>query len=376
VRIAHICEQFITGGIESLLCDLCVALEERGVKNDILFLYGNDRNEKAHRSGFDRKPFRIGMFRPTRIDPAGLVRLRRELRRLGPDVIHCHGHYAALAALMVRRMNIPIPILYTVHADIYRGLQRSDFIIQWVLRNCEQVAAVSEGTASSVAAFGRNVSMPKVIRNGIQLSRVQIADKSSRTQSRETCGVKPDALIFTTVAALNKQKDHPSLLRAFAEAAETLANAQLWVIGDGPSRALLVALTRNLGVEDRVRFWGRRDDVDKLLLATDVFVLASHNEGIPISVLEACCAGIPVIATNVGGLSDLREQGLGILLTPRENVGLLRDALLCLANPVVRQRLADPLLTGARERFSIERTAEEYLALYRQMKPEVGRTAA
>jgi glycosyltransferase involved in cell wall biosynthesis len=377
VQIAHICEQFVTGGIESLLYDLCSALRKRDAKNHVLFLYGNNRNENINRGAFDAEPFRIGMYQRTRIDPAGLVRLRRVLHRLSPDVVHCHGYYAALAALLVRRTKIRIPILYTVHADIYRGLQQSDFLIQWVLRNCEKVTAVSEGTASSVAAFTNNVLRPKVVQNGVLLSRIRIVDKLSRTESRQACGVKSDSLIFTTVAALNKQKDHSSLFLAFAEAGQKLASAQLWVVGDGPSRGLLVELARKLGLNDRVRFWGRRDDVDKLLLATDVFVLASHNEGIPISVVEACCAGIPVIATDVGGLSDLREQGLGILLTPRKDVAQLRDALLRLANPVARRCLANTIATSARERFSIERTADEYLALYNQISLEMqGRTAA
>jgi glycosyltransferase involved in cell wall biosynthesis len=374
LRIAHICERFVTGGIESLLSDLCIALKNRGTSNNILFLYGDDRNPNIDRSGFNGNPFRIAMYLRTRVDPAGIVRLRQILQRLRPDVVHCHGYYAALAALIVQRTNLRIPVLYTVHADIFRGLQRSDFVVQWVLRNCEKVTAVSDATSASVAAFTNDALHPAVIRNGVQLARIGVANQQARTQAREMFGEQMNSLVFMTVGALNKQKDHPSLFRAFAQVAKALPHARLWVVGDGPHRSRLTALANSLELTDQIYFWGSRNDVHKLLLATDVFVLASHNEGIPISVIEACCAGIPVIATNVGGLSELRERGLGILLTPTENVELLRDALLRLADPIERQRATTSV--NACEWVSIERAAEQYCALYEQMKPEMRKRAA
>jgi glycosyltransferase involved in cell wall biosynthesis len=177
------------------------------------------------------------------------------------------------------------------------------------------------------------------------------------------------------VAALNKQKDHPTLFRAFSRAIPGMSDPVLWLVGDGPDRQRLERLAKELGIEGRVRFWGRRNDVDQLLSAVDVFVLASHNEGLPISVVEACCTGIPVVATDVGGLAHLRHLGLEILLTPEEDVGALQDALLRLADPAQRKSLSERLAEHARQLLSIERTAKEYLGLYAAIHLEARKEA-
>jgi glycosyltransferase involved in cell wall biosynthesis len=177
------------------------------------------------------------------------------------------------------------------------------------------------------------------------------------------------------VAALNKQKDHPTLFRAFARAVPEMHDPVLWLVGDGPDRQLLERLANELGIEGRLRFWGRRKDVDKLLSAADIFVLASHNEGLPISVLEACCSGIPVVATDVGGLAHLRRLGLEVLLTPEEDVGALQYALLRLADPAQRKSISERLGERARHLLSIDRTAKEYLGLYGALQLEARKGA-
>jgi len=367
VRVAHICECFITGGIESLVCDLSAALQKREVENHVLFLYGDDQHKDSDLSGLQSGPVPLGLHQTMRIDLAGIVRLRRVLLRLKPDILHCHGYYAGLACLLLRPTGIRIPILYTVHAGICRGFQRSDRLIQWVMRRCDQVTAVSDQTAASVRDFSNGAVHPMVVHNGVNLKRISVADNSARIQSRRTFGVEPNRLILTMVAALNKPKDHPTLFRAFAEALPKLGNVELWLVGDGVDRRNLEKLSNELGIASRVHFWGKRNDVGNLLLATDVFVLASHSEGLPISVVEACCAGIPVVATDVGALAELRRLGLSILLVPTEDVEALQRGLLRLAEPSERLNLACRLAEHARQLFSIERTAREYLALYRKL---------
>jgi glycosyltransferase involved in cell wall biosynthesis len=311
-----------------------------------------------------------------RIDLTGMVRLRRVLLRLKPDILHCHGYYAALASLLLRLTGIRIPILYTVHAGMYRGSQRSDHLIQWVMRRCDQVTTVSHQTAASVRDFSNGTVHPIVVHNGVNLTRISVADNSARMQSRRTFGVEPDRLILMMVAALNKPKDHPTLFRAFAQALPKLGDVELWLVGDGLERRTLEKLSNDLGIAGRVRFWGKRNDVGNLLLATDVFVLASHSEGLPISVVEACCAGIPVVATDVGGLAHLRRLGLEILLTPIKDVGALRDSLLHFADPSHRNSLSERIAERARQLFSIERTAKEYLRLYVAIQLEARKEAA
>jgi glycosyltransferase involved in cell wall biosynthesis len=198
----------------------------------------------------------------------------------------------------------------------------------------------------------------------VNLGRVPVVNYQVRIQSRRALGATPDQLVLVMVAALNKQKDHPTLFRAFSRAIPGMNDPVLWLVGDGPDRQTLERLAKELGIEGRVRFWGRRNDVGQLLSAADVFILASHTEGLPMSVVEACCTGIPIVATDVGGLAHLRHLGLEVLLTPEEDVGALQDALLRLADPAQRKFLSERLAERAPQLLSIELTAKEYLGLY------------
>lgn len=373
MRVVHICEEFLTGGIESLVLDLCRAMQGRQIESRILFLYGQPINAQPNHDWVEITPLR--MIRTTRIDPLGLLRLRRTLLRLRPDILHCHGYYAAFAALLIRSIGPRTPIVYTVHANIYRGRQRSGLLIKRVALACDQLAAVSPLSAESVETFTGGTAHPRVVLNGIDLARVSVSDHSVRVQWRRALGVANDSLLLLTVARLNlDQKDHPTLFQSFAEILPSLGNAYLLVVGDGPHRSRLEQLAGDLGLRDRIIFLGERRDVNALLAASDIFVLASHNEGIPISVIEACCAGIPVVATEVGGLLDLRRAGLDLVLTKPRDRSSLREALLSVADPVRRQTLSRQLGERARNILSIERTAEQYLALYQQAKSEARRS--
>jgi glycosyltransferase involved in cell wall biosynthesis len=257
-----------------------------------------------------------------------------------------------------------IPVLYTVHAHTDRGLQRSDFLIRWVAQACDRVVAVSHHTAAGVETFTGGLVQPQVILNGIDLKRLELGRGFRPQSKRKALGINEDELVLITVAALNKHKDHRTLFHAFAEVLPSFGDARLLVVGDGRDRAELQELVSRLGIRNRVMFLGCRSDVPELLAAADIFVLSTHTEGFPISVIEACCIGIPVVATEVGGLADLRRVDLGVLLIERENVGSLRDALLSLLDPQRRQVMRRQLHQQAPLLFDIGRTAGEYREVY------------
>lgn len=365
MRVAHICEDWLTGGIESLVLDLCAAMRSRGMESVILFLYGEDSVRNMSLSG---PALPIGMRKKLRIDPIGLLRLRRALSRWRPDCLHCHGYYAALAALILRSTSLRVPILYTIHTDIHRGLQRSDFLIQWVAQSCDRVVAVSHYTASAVQAFTGGLVRPQVILNGVGLNRLELNGGFRRESKRRALDIHEKSLLLITVAALNRPKDHPTLFHAFSQFLRSFDDALLLVAGEGSDRTELERLVRRLGIHDRVTFLGRRTDVPELLAASDIFVLSTGTEGLPISVIEACCMGMPVVATDVGGLADLRRLGLRVLLTKSGDVGSLRDALLSLLDRQRRQLLGRELQQQARALFDIGRTAEQYRAAYEQLE--------
>ena len=179
-----------------------------------------------------------------------------------------------------------------------------------------------------------------------------------------------------TVANLRPEKNHELLLRAAAGLVRRFPDLRLQFVGDGPRRGALAALAQSLGLERHVEFLGHRDDVADLLAAADIFVLPSRSEALPNSVLEAMAAGLPVVASAVGGLTDVIDDGrTGALVPPDDPVALATAMQRILEHP----RLADTLGTNAREavigRYSFDRMANEFEALYRSQLNGLQRSA-
>jgi len=336
-------------------------MQSWGIETKIFFLYGdNDAREICTSS----RAIPVRMSRTARVDPLGLVRMRAALRSWAPDVLHCHEYYPAFAALVLRYSGVRVPIVDTVHLDLFRGRQRSDPLIRWTLNHCDRVTAVSRHTATTVKSFTSGRVQPQVIANGIGLDRMKPLPQFTRESKRAALGCDADSLILITVAALTKVKDHRTLLCAFAAALPSLGPARLMMVGDGPLRSDLEELATSLRIKQHVLFLGLRSDVQELLRAADIFVLSTHNEGFPISVIEACWLGIPAVATEVGGLADLRAANLKVVLTEARSVTSLRDALISLADRRTRQLLGQQLRKQARALFDIERTVHDYSSLY------------
>jgi glycosyltransferase involved in cell wall biosynthesis len=264
-------------------------------------------------------------------------------------------------------MGMTIPVIYTVHGDVHPSRQRSNLIIRHVARSCDRVVAVSQHTADTMESFTEGAVRPQVVANGINLSRVVPIDKPRRESSRDALGIDKDSLVFVTVARLTNQKDHPTLFRAFAQALPLLGKARLLVVGDGPDRVPLEALRNRLGLEGRIIFLGDVPNINPFLAAADVFVLSTRMEGFGICVIEACYAGLPVITTELGSLKELRKAGLDIVLAKAGDVGSLRDALVSLINPQLRESLGRDLRERAAALFSVDRAAHQYFEIYNEM---------
>jgi glycosyltransferase involved in cell wall biosynthesis len=170
--------------------------------------------------------------------------------------------------------------------------------------------------------------------------------------------------VVLTLARLDAQKGLDHLLAATA----LVPNATFIVAGDGPRRDQLEALARELGVADRVRFVGYRDDVPALLAGCDLYVLPSLFEGLPVSLLEAMAAGKPVVATAVRGTDEAVLDGAtGLLVPPRDPVALAAAIRTVLADPALARRLAEAGRERARREFSAGRMVEQVMELYDEL---------
>ena len=366
MRVVHICDDFVTGGIESVVMDLCGALHAKDIETSVLFLYGRDEYPQGERTA-EVAP--LGMERRIRIDPRGIARLKSLVTLMRPTVFHCHGYYSALAPILLRLLGVRVPVVYTVHAELQSWGWRSDFLIRRISRWADVVTAISPTAADSIHNLTGGRITPHVVMNGINPNRATPAMGFSRELKRQNMGVRPGTLVFTMVATMSLQKDYPTLFRAFGKALPQLGDVRLWLVGNGEQRASLEALAASLGIAENTVFLGTRSDVIELLAASDVFVLSSHTEGIPISLIEAAFTGLPIIATELAGLAYLQRQGLPILLVRESDVTDLCNGLLQMLDNSRRSAPASSVRSCAHGLFQIQRTAEEYMQLYRQLSP-------
>lgn len=302
-------------------------------------------------------------------DPRLWVRLVRELRRLRPAVVHTRN-WATWDAVPAARLAAVPAVIHGEHGrDVGdpEGRHRRRNLLRRILAPLvTQFVAVSEDLGRwLVSVVGIPAAKVCVIRNGVDLTRFV---PGPRDAARRTLGLPRGARVVGTVGRLDPVKDHASLVDAFAELASAFPDAVLAIAGDGPAGPELAARVARLGLGERVRLLGERDDVPRVLRALDVFVLPSVAEGMSNTLLEAMATGLPVVATRVGGNPELVDDGVTGLLVPRRAPRALAAA--------IARYLDDPHLAAlhgkagrqrAEERFALPVMCEAYARLYRDL---------
>lgn len=273
-----------------------------------------------------------------------MATLRRVLVEGHFDVVHFHLPYAAaLGQLVVASLprSARPGVVYTEHSL----WDREPFVIRALLRASmgkgERLVTVSQASHDALPAPLRRRAQTVV--HGVDLSRSDslLARRAElRADVRAELGVKPGELLFMTVANLRPEKGYQVLL----DAARTIADRELpfriAAVGRGPLSTTLHARHVELALGDRFQFLGQRDDVLELLAGVDAFVLPSLHEGLPVTLMEATSVGLPIVATSVGGIPQILEDGVDALLVPPGDPGALVEAMTRLASDRdLRERL-------------------------------------
>jgi glycosyltransferase involved in cell wall biosynthesis len=290
-----------------------------------------------------------------RLDPLALAAHVRMLRRLRPDVLQLNlitpwsCRYALLAAILVHQRGIVAveQLPHPSHTPLHRRFKA------YSTRRLAAHVAVGEGSAREVERLvGLPTGSVRTIHHGIP--DVQL-EPVSRPAS---------AFVVGSIGRLDHQKG----LDVLVDALPTLDEATVLLVGDGPERGSLLARAQAIGAASRLTITGWRDDARNFLTAFDVFALPSRFEGFPQAVVEAMLAGLPVVATDVGSVSDAIVDGETGLLVRPDDPAALADALLRLRDdPELRARLGRHARDRALERFSLARMAEAYEALYAEL---------
>jgi len=312
----------------------------------------------------------LGMRRG-RADLRGIVRLAREVQRFRPHVVHSHMVHANLLA-RVTRLAVPMPVLIATAHNVNEGPRWRELAYRLTDPLCTLTTNVSRAAVERYIRVGA-VPARKIryVPNGLDLSRLAPIEPAARRALRPELG--PDgAFLWLAAGRLADAKDYPTMLRGVLRLLRERPGAALAVAGDGPERAALEALRRELCLPaERVRFLGVRHDLPALMQAADAFVMSSAWEGLPMVLLEASASRLPVVATAVGGNPEAVLDGRsGSLVPPREPAALAAAMLRVMAMPdAARAAWGEAGRRHVEREYGLERVVDGWLDTYRELLP-------
>ncbi len=297
---------------------------------------------------------------PGRLNPRAVLQLRRLLVRQGIDILHTHGFKADVLGYLATRA-LRLRLVSTIHgwtADEGFQIKVYEAISRTFLKRFDRIYPLSPGLLEHLTQCKFDPLKLQLILNGVDLSAFDF-------HFNERQAGDPFSLLF--VGRLCRPKGIFDLLEAFARV-QTVAQVKLSVVGDGPDRLELEALSRALGVADKVKFVGAVASIVPLLKESHALVLPSYSEGIPRVVMEAFAAGVPVIGTSIPGIRQLVEEGLTGLMVPVGDPNSLTQAIrkLC-ERPDWAQRMASNARQVVIDKYSASRMAEDFQREYRRL---------
>jgi glycosyltransferase involved in cell wall biosynthesis len=300
-------------------------------------------------------------------DRAAVTALAETLAEFEPEVVHNHMYRAEVvgtrAALLLGEKGCKRPaVISTVHSSRVRCSEDRETLRQ-LTPLMDRLVVVSKAIERKIREEGRFGAPVSLIYNGVDLQRYN--HQQPCCTFHDEYGIPDGAPIVGVVARLESEKGHRTLIDAWPDVLAAVPNAWLLVIGEGSERNALEAEAASLGVSDRVIFTGRREDVPALTAAMDIAVLPSYREAQGLSVLEAMALSRPVVASNVGGIPEMIEDGVTGLLVPPNDCPALSAALVrLLTNHPLADMLARRGHDLVHDRFCIELMVHSIEALY------------
>jgi glycosyltransferase involved in cell wall biosynthesis len=306
-------------------------------------------------------------------DPRGLLRLVRMVRAWRPDVVHSHMVHANLMARALR-VTLPVQVLVsTIHSPNEGGPL---LMAAYRLTN----ALVDHMTIVSEAAFDRFVEgriIPRelltVVPNGVDSVAFQSVAAGARESLRTGLDLKR-RFVWLAVGRFEAAKDYATMLRGFAKVREQDPGTVLLLVGRGSLQEETEATTRALGLDDTVKFLGVRRDVPELMSAADGYVMSSAWEGLPMVLLEAAAAGLPIVTTAVGGSREIVYDEESGFLVPARDPDALAVAMLRLMrlSDAQRREMGERGREHVQDRYGLPRVADRWEALYYEILARKG----
>jgi glycosyltransferase involved in cell wall biosynthesis len=308
-----------------------------------------------------------------KVDLRAPYRLFRLLQAGNVQILHAHLFHANFLAATVGRL-ARVPVIIATRHSVEIGGRRREWINRLVRPLCDAVVAVSrEVYEAEVRRSEIDLDKLVMIPSGVGVQIFEAVDQASTGRLQSLWKIRPEFRLVGTVGRFVEPKGYTYLLDALAKIRTQISDAKALLVGDGALRQPMEEKARELGLSDTVVFTGTRRDVPQVLALLDVFVLPSLWEGLPIALLEAMAAGLPVVATAVGGTPEVVVDGVtGILVPPRDPDALAEAILTLLHDPDLRRKMGQAGRERVRGHFSVEKMVKETEGLYRRLLTEKG----
>jgi glycosyltransferase involved in cell wall biosynthesis len=365
--ILYLITELSTGGAQMALLRLLKGLDRERFTPTVACLYNGDGAvaQEIRALGIDVFDARMRH----KADLPALWRLYRHIRHVRPTILHTSLFHANLPGRVLGRLvgltGTPAPIIICSERTMAMESQWRYRANRWTIGLVDRVTAVSANVRKfCVSHIGLPAEKLVVIPNGVELPAGPLAPPEA---ARAELELPLDGLVVGAVTRLDPVKGVDGLIQALA----AIDGVHLAVVGDGPERASLEALAGDLDVAERIHWAGHRRDVPRLLPAFDLFVQPSLHEGMPNTILEAMAAGLPVVATAVGGTPEVVVDGVtGLLVPPRDPSGLTEAIASLLRDPGLRRTMGRAGRGRVAERFTVERMIEQTEKVYEQLLTE------
>jgi len=362
-RIAIILSELRPGGMERVVVHLAKGLASRGISTMVVCLQSpGELVRELDGSGVHFE----ALYSVTGKDLRALWRLRTLLRRFCPSVINVHDYVSTPYAVAANWLAYMAPILFTAHGLLYEGFDGLRRRYRFFSRFFSRLTAVSEKVAERHKEYlCLSVHVP-VIRNGVPAIQ---RNAQLRYLVRAELGIRPDVLLFLAVGNPRPEKGFEDLIDATAILRDTegrdrnFAVAVAGKLTDSEYCRMLHRRVEERSVQDQFRLIGFRSNTTALYSAADVFVLSSRSEGLPMVILESMMAGLPVIATRIGGVPDaVGDRGLQVeAANPKQLAGAMERM-------INEEGLADLLGRTGREHalstYGVDRMVDDYIVCY------------
>ncbi len=358
-NVAIVVPSLVIGGAENMAAQLAASVDRNRFCVELLVMgapEGTGIEKYVKRTGVKT----VFFHKELGFSLKALWRMHKYLNSFKPDVIHTHlsGCVYAIPWALLHG----VTLLHTIHnRPIYEVSGSIRIVLNSLYKKGRAIPIAISGIIAKEAVDLYNIApgLVETILNPVDLARFpKIKTTERKKHSNE--------VLYANVARFSHQKNHAGLVEAFSRVWKELPNARLILMGDGELKENVEKKVKELGMKDQVEFTGNVSDIPQRLAKVDIFVLSSHYEGLPMTILEAMAAGLPVIATAAGGVPDIVKDN-GILVNVGDTDGLANAMIMLGKDEKLRKKMGEIALIEV-EKYDISEVTAQYEQLYERYR--------